>query len=43
MSESTSKKPMTDAERLELAEKLDNDLDEFINGLEKKRYTEGNK
>ncbi|KOB71489.1 putative Cyclophilin seven suppressor [Operophtera brumata] len=35
------KKPMTDEERLALAKKLDDELDEFINGLEKKRYTDG--
>ncbi|KAK3921416.1 DNA polymerase interacting tetratricopeptide repeat-containing, protein of 47 kDa [Frankliniella fusca] len=32
---------MTDEERAELAAKLDADLDAFINGLEKKSYTEG--
>lgn len=32
---------MTDEERLELAAKLDRELDEFINSLEKKRYTDG--
>ncbi|KAJ2941336.1 hypothetical protein O0L34_g3536 [Tuta absoluta] len=36
-----SKAPMTDEERLALAKKLDEDLDDFINGLEKKRYTDG--
>lgn len=42
MSESSIvKSQMTDEERLALAEKLDKDLDEFISGLEKKRYTEG--
>lgn len=35
------KKPMTDEERLALAKKLDDELDDFINGLEKKRYTDG--
>lgn len=35
------KQPMSHEERIELAEKLDKELDEFINGLEKKRYTEG--
>lgn len=35
------KKQWTDEERLKLAEKLDNDLDDFISGLEKKPYTEG--
>uniref|UniRef100_A0A1L8DTZ6 Putative hsp90 co-chaperone cns1 n=1 Tax=Nyssomyia neivai TaxID=330878 RepID=A0A1L8DTZ6_9DIPT len=32
---------MTDDERQELAAKLDKELDEFIGGLEKSRYTEG--
>lgn len=36
----TSKR-MTDEERLALAAKMDKDLDEFINSLEKKPYTEG--
>lgn len=35
------KKVYTEAERLELAAKLDADLDVFIDSLEKKRYTEG--
>lgn len=35
------KTPMTDEERLELAAKLDKELDDFIAGLEKKSYTEG--
>ncbi|GAB0096395.1 tetratricopeptide repeat protein 4 [Sergentomyia squamirostris] len=34
-------KNMSDEERLELAAKLDKDLDDFIDGLEKSRYTEG--
>lgn len=34
-------KNMTDEERLELAAKLDADLDAFIDSLEKKRYTDG--
>lgn len=34
-------KPMTDEERLALAKKLDDDLDDFINSLEKKRYSDG--
>lgn len=38
---SVVKSKMSDVERLALAEKLDKDLDEFIDGLEKKRYTEG--
>lgn len=33
--------PMSDEERLELASKLDKDLDNFINGLEKRKYTDG--
>lgn len=36
-----NKPKMTDEERLALAEKLDKDLDGFINSLEKKRYTDG--
>lgn len=36
-----SKGPMTDAERLALAAKLDDDLERFIEGLEHKRYEEG--
>uniref|UniRef100_A0A023ENY1 Putative dna polymerase n=1 Tax=Aedes albopictus TaxID=7160 RepID=A0A023ENY1_AEDAL len=40
--ESACKKPkISDEERLELAAKLDKDLDQFINSLEKRRYTEG--
>lgn len=35
------KKNMTDEERLALAAKLDRELDEFIDGLEKKKYTDG--
>lgn len=35
------KKPMTDEERLSLAGKLDDELDNFINGFEKKRFNEG--
>ncbi|XP_055917637.1 DNA polymerase interacting tetratricopeptide repeat-containing, protein of 47 kDa [Eupeodes corollae] len=45
MSETETEKPkknqITDEERLELAAKLDQELDDFIEGLEKKRYTEG--
>ncbi|XP_026750512.2 DNA polymerase interacting tetratricopeptide repeat-containing, protein of 47 kDa [Galleria mellonella] len=37
----SSNKSMTDEERLALCQKLDKELDDFINGLEKKRYTEG--
>lgn len=36
-----NKKPMTPEERLELCEKLDKDLDDFIDGLERKRYEDG--
>lgn len=39
--EQPKKKPMTHEERLALAAKLDQELDDFIAGLEKKRYTEG--
>lgn len=35
------KSKMSDEERLALAEKMDKDLDAFIDSLEKKRYTEG--
>ncbi|KAL4716468.1 hypothetical protein ACJJTC_015896 [Scirpophaga incertulas] len=41
MTEDQKKKPMTDEERLALCHKLDEELDDFINSLEKKRYTEG--
>ncbi|XP_033214607.1 DNA polymerase interacting tetratricopeptide repeat-containing, protein of 47 kDa [Belonocnema kinseyi] len=45
MAEDTSKKQekksWSEAERLELAEKLDAELDDYINNLEKKSYTEG--
>ena len=34
-------KNMTDEERIALAAKLDADLDNFIDSLEKKRYSEG--
>lgn len=37
----TTKTNWTDEERLALAAKLDADLEQFIGGLEKKRYTEG--
>lgn len=41
-SASGSGKPkMTDEERRKLAAKLDAELDEFIDGLEKRRYAEG--
>lgn len=36
-----AKQPMSDAERAALCQKLDQELDDFIDGLEKKRYTEG--
>ncbi|XP_058834519.1 DNA polymerase interacting tetratricopeptide repeat-containing, protein of 47 kDa [Topomyia yanbarensis] len=36
-----NKKGMSDEERLQLATKLDSELDQFINSLEKRRYTEG--
>lgn len=39
--ENDEKKVYTEEERLALAAKLDADLDAFIDGLEKKRYTEG--
>lgn len=35
------RKNMTDEERLELAARLDADLEGFIDGLEKKRYEDG--
>lgn len=38
---SQPKPPMSDQERSELAAKLDRELDDFINSLEKKRYAEG--
>lgn len=39
--EEVAKKEWTEQERLELASKLDADLDAFIDSLEKKRYEEG--
>ncbi|XP_065368090.1 DNA polymerase interacting tetratricopeptide repeat-containing, protein of 47 kDa [Calliphora vicina] len=39
--EEIAKKEWTEEERLELAAKLDADLDAYIDGLEKKRYEEG--
>lgn len=39
--EEVQQKQWTEQERLELAAKLDAELDDFINGLEKKRYEEG--
>lgn len=41
MATSSGKSKMTDEERLALAAKLDRELDDFINGLEKKRYEDG--
>ncbi|XP_067014869.2 DNA polymerase interacting tetratricopeptide repeat-containing, protein of 47 kDa [Anabrus simplex] len=40
-SSSNKKTPLTDEERRELAEKLDEDLDKFIDGLQRRPYTEG--
>lgn len=37
----SSNKPMSEEERLQLCQKLDQELDDFINGLERKRYTDG--
>lgn len=39
--EQTVKKQMTEEERLALATKLDGELDDFIDGLERRGYTEG--
>lgn len=39
--ESKKNGPMTQEERLALAEKLDKELEEFIGGLERRPYTEG--
>lgn len=39
--EDSKKVPMTDEERLALCKKLDQELDDFIDGLEKKTYTDG--
>lgn len=39
--ENYKKVPMTDEERLALCKKLDQELDDFIDGLEKKTYTDG--
>lgn len=41
MEDRAKKKSMTDEERLKLATKLDKELDEFINNLPKKPYTDG--
>lgn len=38
---SEKNKKWTDEERLKLASKLDDELDEYISNLEKKSYTEG--
>lgn len=35
------KTPMTDEERVALCQKLDRDLDDFINSMERKKYTDG--
>lgn len=40
-SNKSEKNPMTEEERAALGKKLDQELDDFINGLERKRYTEG--
>lgn len=39
--EEINNRKYTDEERLQLAEKLDKDLDVFINSMEKKRYSDG--
>lgn len=36
-----AKQPMTDEERLKLAKKLDDELDEYINSLPKTKYEDG--
>ncbi|KAL9913352.1 DNA polymerase interacting tpr containing protein of 47kD isoform 1-T2 [Glossina fuscipes fuscipes] len=41
LNNSNDKKEWTEQDRLELAAKLDAELDDFIDGLEKKRYEEG--
>uniref|UniRef100_A0A1A9VJD6 Cns1/TTC4 wheel domain-containing protein n=1 Tax=Glossina austeni TaxID=7395 RepID=A0A1A9VJD6_GLOAU len=41
LNNSKDKQEWTEQDRLELAAKLDAELDEFIDGLEKKRYEEG--
>ncbi|XP_046399889.1 DNA polymerase interacting tetratricopeptide repeat-containing, protein of 47 kDa [Ischnura elegans] len=41
MDSKESKSSMSEEERLELCKKLDKELDEYIDGLEKKSYTEG--
>ncbi|XP_012267399.2 DNA polymerase interacting tetratricopeptide repeat-containing, protein of 47 kDa [Athalia rosae] len=41
VSNDVEKKSWTNAERLELAAKLDAELDDYINNLEQKQYTEG--
>lgn len=40
-SKMAQKTTMTDEERLALCAKMDQELEDFIDGLEKKRYTEG--
>lgn len=39
--EATAKPKISDEERLALCEKLDKDLDDFIDGLERKKYADG--
>lgn len=41
VAETSKKAPMTDEERLALCQKLDKELDEFIDSLEKKGYDDG--
>lgn len=41
MTEEEKKTPMTEEERLALCQKLDKDLDDFINSMERKKYTDG--
>lgn len=41
MTEPVAKAPMTEQERLELAMKLDGEVEEFMNGLERQRYEDG--
>ncbi|XP_044004446.1 DNA polymerase interacting tetratricopeptide repeat-containing, protein of 47 kDa-like [Aphidius gifuensis] len=41
MTDNMEKKNWTNEERANLADQMDKDLDNFINSLEKKRYTEG--
>ncbi|CAH2231912.1 DNA polymerase interacting tetratricopeptide repeat-containing, protein of 47 kDa [Pararge aegeria] len=39
--EDNKKAPMSEEERISLCQKMDQELDDFINSLERKRYTEG--